>query len=197
MTTASAKVVFLGPTGVGKTAIAIRFARDSFSRFSEPTIGASYLAKTVCYPSFSIRFNLWDTAGQERYDALTPMYYRGAQAAVLVFDLTSQGSFGEMKRWIQRLKCDHGPGLVYLVGNKCDLKKERRVTGTTIEDFASKNQVQYFEVSALSGEAISSLFEKIGSDIQNLEPDPKRKAIQLGGENKDDDSSYFSSCCGW
>lgn len=195
MTTASAKVVFLGPTGVGKTAIAIRFARDSFSRFSEPTIGASYLAKTVCYPSFSIRFNLWDTAGQERYDALTPMYYRGAQAAVLVFDLTSPGSFGEMTRWIQRLRCDHGPRLVYLLGNKCDLKEERRVTASTIEDFASKNQMEYFEVSALSGESISSVFEKIGSDIQSLETEQKRKAIQLGGENKVDDSSYFSSCC--
>ena len=196
MTTASAKIVFLGPTGVGKTAIATRFARGSFSRFSEPTIGASFLAKTIRLPSCSIRFNLWDTAGQERYDALTPMFYRGAHAAALVFDPTHAGSFADMGRWVQRLRCDHGPQLIYLVGNKCDNQKERRVAESPITAFARRNDIPYFEVSALNGDGVQDLFLSLAKAIQRLPPPPAPSgdSLQLG-DRPPGESSYLSTCC--
>ena len=37
-----------------------------------------------------MKFEIWDTAGQERYHSLAPMYYRGAQAAIVVYDITNQ-----------------------------------------------------------------------------------------------------------
>lgn len=196
MTTASVKIVFLGPTGVGKTAIATRFARDSFSSFSEPTIGASFLAKTLALPSYSIRFNLWDTAGQERYDALTPMYYRGAHAAVLVFDLTHATSFDDMARWVQRLQCDHGPSLIYLVGNKCDKQKERRVSERQVTAFARRHELPYIEVSALNGQGIQDLFLALAEEIRRLPPPPSPPdtGLRLGAGLPGEDG-HLSGCC--
>lgn len=76
----------------------------------------------------TIKYEIWDTAGQERYHSLAPMYYRGAQAAVIVYDITSASSFEKAKQWIQELKRQGNPGIVMaLVGNKLDLQEEKRL----------------------------------------------------------------------
>ena len=75
-----------------------------------------------------IKYEIWDTAGQERYHSLAPMYYRGAQAAVIVYDITNANSFEKAKQWIQELKRQGNPDIVIaLVGNKLDLQEEKRL----------------------------------------------------------------------
>mmetsp|Transcript_11271 Transcript_11271/g.26345 ORF Transcript_11271/g.26345 Transcript_11271/m.26345 type:complete len:106 (+) Transcript_11271:449-766(+) len=91
----SIKICILGESGVGKSSLALRFVSDEFKAYTESTIGASFMSKQVTLPSTEndererlVSLKLWDTAGQEKYRSLAPMYYRGSDAAVLVYDIT-------------------------------------------------------------------------------------------------------------
>nr|XP_051697586.1 ras-related protein Rab-22A isoform X2 [Oryctolagus cuniculus] len=116
------KVCLLGDTGVGKSSIVWRFVEDSFDPNINPTIGASFMTKTVQYQNELHKFLIWDTAGQERFRALAPMYYRGSAAAIIVYDITKEETFSTLKNWVKELR-QHGPPniVVAIAGNKCDL----------------------------------------------------------------------------
>ena len=89
---------------VGKTSLLLRWAHDSFDAAQPPTLQASFLAKTLTIDGSPVEVNVWDTAGQERFRSLGPIYYRGADAAVLVYDVTSEASFARVRSWIKELK---------------------------------------------------------------------------------------------
>ncbi|XP_077830768.1 ras-related protein Rab-31 isoform X2 [Macaca mulatta] len=120
------KVCLLGDTGVGKSSIVCRFVQDHFDHNISPTIGASFMTKTVPCGNELHKFLIWDTAGQERFHSLAPMYYRGSAAAVIVYDITKQDSFYTLKKWVKELK-EHGPEniVMAIAGNKCDLSDIR------------------------------------------------------------------------
>jgi len=88
-----AKIVLLCDTGVGKTSLALRFTQDVFQPRINPTIGASFLMKNMEIDDQKLKLQIWDTAGQERFRSLAPMYYRGASAAIVVYDICSPQSF--------------------------------------------------------------------------------------------------------
>jgi small GTP-binding protein len=71
------KLVLLGETAVGKSSLALRFARDQFLEYQESTIGAAFLTQSVVIDDETIKFEIWDTAGQERYHSLAPMVCTG------------------------------------------------------------------------------------------------------------------------
>ncbi|TUD02854.1 Ras-related protein Rab-5C [Bagarius yarrelli] len=77
------KLVLLGESAVGKSSLVLRFVKGQFHEYQESTIGAAFLTQTVCLDDTTVKFEIWDTAGQERYHSLAPMYYRGAQAAII------------------------------------------------------------------------------------------------------------------
>ncbi|KAJ6240169.1 hypothetical protein M0813_24510 [Anaeramoeba flamelloides] len=81
------KLVLLGESSVGKTSLVLRYVNHFFDSRTEPTIGATYLTKTIDFPKYSLRLQIWDTAGQERYHSLAPLYYRGAHGALVVYDV--------------------------------------------------------------------------------------------------------------
>lgn len=93
MTFHEVKVCILGDSGVGKSSLVQRFVHNTFSIANESTIGASFMTKTLIVNQKTVKLNIWDTAGQEKYRALAPMYYRGAAACVIVYDVTSAASF--------------------------------------------------------------------------------------------------------
>ena len=70
----------------------------------QSTIGAAFLTQTVCLDDTTVKFEIWDTAGQERYHSLAPMYYRGAQAAIVVYDITNADTFERAKSWVKELQ---------------------------------------------------------------------------------------------
>ena len=84
------KLVLLGDSAVGKSSLVLRFVRGQFFEYQESTIGAAFLTQTVALNDTTVKFEIWDTAGQERYHSLAPMYYRGAAAAIVVYDITNR-----------------------------------------------------------------------------------------------------------
>lgn len=159
------KLVLLGDAGVGKSALVMRFVRDEYLEASESTIGAAFLSKSIELDNRTpVRIEIWDTAGQERYRSLAPMYFRGAQAAVVVFDITSRESFEGAKRWIRDLQRSSEEGLVILLaGNKSDLGSIRRVAADEAERYANESGLSYMETSARTAQNVEKAFFEVCS----------------------------------
>ena len=102
----SRKVVIVGDSGVGKTSILFRFVQGSFNENVQPSFGAGFKTKDVAYDDSghgTVKLYLWDTAGQERYNALTKLYFKGANAAIIVYDITDEESFAKAQRWSDQI----------------------------------------------------------------------------------------------
>ncbi|KAF2236390.1 rab GTPase vps21 [Viridothelium virens] len=126
----SVKLVLLGEAAVGKSSLVLRFVNNDFQENKEPTIGAAFLTQKCNLPNRTIKFEIWDTAGQERFASLAPMYYRNAQSALVVYDLTKPSSLTKAKHWVAELQRQASPGIVIaLVGNKLDLTNPSSSTG--------------------------------------------------------------------
>ena len=103
------KVVLIGETRVGKTSIINRYISDNFSLSLSPTPGASFTTKTVFIKDYnqSIKFDIWDTAGQEKYRSLAKVFFKNADAIILIYDITKRRSFEEIKKyWINEIKAN-------------------------------------------------------------------------------------------
>ncbi|KAK6491108.1 ras-related protein Rab-31-like [Huso huso] len=165
------KVCLLGDTGVGKSSIVCRFVQDHFDHNICPTIGASFLTKTVPCSNELHKFLIWDTAGQERFHSLAPMYYRGSAAAVIVYDITKLDSFITLKKWVKELK-EHGPEdiVVAIAGNKSDLGDIREVPVKEAKEYAESIAAIFVETSARNAVNVEELFQKISRLIPPLDP---------------------------
>ncbi|XP_016649054.1 PREDICTED: ras-related protein RHN1-like isoform X3 [Prunus mume] len=167
-----AKLVLLGDMGTGKTSLVLRFVKGQFFDHQEPTIGAAFFTQILSLSEATVKFDIWDTAGQERYHSLAPMYYRGAAAAVVVYDISSTDTFTRAKKWVQELQRQGNLSLVMaLVANKCDLEAKREVENEEGEQFAQDNGMFFLETSAKTAQNINELFHEIVfriSDVQCL-----------------------------
>eukprot|EP00276_Gloeochaete_wittrockiana_P016253 CAMPEP_0184347194 /NCGR_PEP_ID=MMETSP1089-20130417/15337_1 /TAXON_ID=38269 ORGANISM="Gloeochaete wittrockiana, Strain SAG46.84" /NCGR_SAMPLE_ID=MMETSP1089 /ASSEMBLY_ACC=CAM_ASM_000445 /LENGTH=201 /DNA_ID=CAMNT_0026678147 /DNA_START=33 /DNA_END=638 /DNA_ORIENTATION=+ len=168
------KLVFLGEAGVGKSSIALRFTKNEFNVSSESTIGAAFLTAQIMEDKHLVKFEIWDTAGQERFHSLAPMYYRGAQAAIVVFDITNQSSFSRAQTWIQELQVECNANVVIvLAGNKLDMASARQISTHTARDYADKNGLMYIECSAKTDTGIQDLFKSIAKKIPKTQAKAK------------------------
>jgi small GTP-binding protein len=160
------KLVLLGDTSVGKSSIVIRFVKGQFSEYQESTIGAAFLTQTVPVQDCTVKFEIWDTAGQERYHSLAPMYYRGAAAAIVVYDITSQESFHRAKSWVKELQRQGSPDVVIaLAGNKIDREEEREVAAADSKQYADDNGLYFIETSAKTNVNVRELFLAIARQL--------------------------------
>ncbi|GAB2292233.1 Complex III subunit 3 [Dionaea muscipula] len=158
-----AKLVLLGAMGTGKTSLVLRFVKGQFFDYQESTIGAAFFTQVLSLNEATVKFDIWDTAGQERYHSLAPMYYRGAAAAVIVYDITSMESFEKAKTWVQELQRQGNPNMfTVLVANKADLDTMRKVDNEVGEQYAKDNGLNFFETSAKNAQNVNELFFEIG-----------------------------------
>jgi small GTP-binding protein len=153
------KVVLIGATSVGKTCIVKRGTTGVFDSSTMPTLGASYTSKLVNVGDSITRLLIWDTAGQERYRGITPMYYRNAIAAIIVYSISDGESFKQVEVWLKSLEENIPAGvLLFLVGNKSDLEDAREVTIDEGQEKANAIHATFSEVSAKTGDGVDELF---------------------------------------
>lgn len=157
------KVVLAGDSGVGKTNILSQFVRNQFNPVSLTTIGVEFATKTVNVNDKTVKAQIWDTAGQERYRAITSTYYKGAKGAILVYDITVPNSFTNLERWIKEIRNNtENPKIpILLVGNKIDLKDERRILEEEGKNLAAKEEMIFMETSALMATNVNEAFYKL------------------------------------
>jgi len=162
-----AKVVLLGDSGVGKTSIAVRYVQGLFADDQPSTIGASFFTKRLQADNYKVKMQIWDTAGQERFRSMAPMYYRGSQGAVVMYDVGNEESFTGIEQWINDLRDGvQGPLVIAIVGNKCDIEPTKRVISPERgKEFALSHECLFFETSAKCDTGIADLFQRICQEI--------------------------------
>ena len=160
------KVVLLGEGRVGKTSILIRFCQNNFDDRQQPTLQASYLDKKLNVDQQSVHLSIWDTAGQERFHALGPIYYRDADAALLVYDITDGDTLGRVRKWVTELKRHASENIVMAIaGNKSDLEKRRIVKRQDALDFAKSVGATHFDTSEKAGRGLNEAFLHLARGI--------------------------------
>lgn len=166
------KIVLIGDTNVGKTNILSRLISDKFLEKTKPTIGVEFGTKFYNFEESTVKAQIWDTAGQERYHAIVSAYYRGATAAVIVYDVTSKDSFkNATELWHKNVReyC-RGEIPIMIIGNKSDLKPQA-VKKEVARDAALSKDCAFFETSAQSGSNVAAAFEEFIDKIYQKEKD--------------------------
>ncbi|XP_061131756.1 ras-related protein Rab-27A [Syngnathus typhle] len=165
------KFLALGDSGVGKTSFLYQYTDGKFNSKFITTVGIDFREKRVIYDSTGrdgssgrkqkIHMQLWDTAGQERFRSLTTAFFRDAMGFILLFDLTNEQSFLNVRNWMSQLQvhayCENPD--VILCGNKCDLADQRAVNEEEARELAEKYGIPYFETSAASGQNVSQVVD--------------------------------------
>ncbi|KIV94585.1 GTP-binding protein ypt5 [Exophiala mesophila] len=180
------KLVLLGESAVGKSSLVLRFVKDQFDDYRESTIGAAFLTQTISLDeNTTVKFEIWDTAGQERYKSLAPMYYRNANCAVVVYDITQASSLDKAKSWVKELQRQANENIIIaLAGNKVDVVNEfpdkRAIQTADAEAYAKEAGLLFFETSAKTSTNVRELFTAIAKKLpldqagpRNLRSNPR------------------------
>lgn len=172
----------------------MQFVNGIFDGLAKTTIGASFVAKTLYINGQEITISVWDTAGQELYRGLTPMYYRNAAVAIIVFDVTNRESFESVQSWADEIRENTSDAIVLICGNKIDLP-DRLISQEAGQKLADSLELPYFETSAATGTGVNEMFTKITEKLISMnsgifKQQQRQVPVQLEPEPKS--SGY---CC--
>jgi Ras-related protein Rab-6A len=185
------KLVLLGDSGVGKTNIVHRFVYDKYYPDSPPTIGATFLGKVITIEGKTVRLQIWDTAGQEKYRSLASMYYKDAEVAVLVYDITNSKSFEGIKFWLSEIKTNVGDSiLIAIAANKSDMLEKESVNLNEAMQFAKDNNAIFKQTSAKDNVGIAELFNDICVKLS-----PSIKKVEGVKVEKKKEAKKKKQCC--
>ena len=189
------KVLLLGDSDVCKSSLILRYTEETFNSKLVNSIGVDFKMKKKEIDGKIIKIQIWDTAGHERFRSITYSYYRGANAIIIVFDLSDKKSFISITEWLKQIE-KHAKENVFkfLVGNKSDLIDERKVTYEEAKQYADEHDLPYIETSAKEGININELFDtSIKTFLTNTKIFVGEKNIKLNSQNTN--SSERNSCC--
>ncbi|KAK9474302.1 ras family-domain-containing protein [Dipodascopsis tothii] len=191
------KLLLIGDSGVGKSCLLLRFSEDSFTPSFITTIGIDFKIRTIDLDGKRIKMQIWDTAGQERFRTITTAYYRGAMGILLVYDVTDEKSFNNVRNWFSNVEQHASEGVnKLLIGNKCDWEEKRAVSTEQGKALANELGIPFIEASAKANinveEAFISLARQIKQRIMDTSPEPGPGTVDIGTGSK---SSGGGKCC--
>ena len=160
------KILIIGDSTVGKTNFVYKFSEDKFSENYFASTGIELKTTSIQIDGKSIKIQLWDTVGQEKYRAMIKNLYLKSQGIIILFDITNETSFINLKNWMSQIKESCGEDIpILLVGNKIDLEDNRVINKERAMEYANNENIEYIEVSSKTGEninkALTSLLQKI------------------------------------
>ena len=159
------KIVLIGESSVGKTSIITQFIENTFQDKLQSTVMSTFSSKIIRCEDLnkSLKLDIWDTAGQERYRSVTKMFYKDADVALLVYDITNKKSFEELKNyWVnQVLESSIKKTLLCIIANKSDLINLEQVDEGEARNYAETINALFFVVSAKDSTSINELFKDI------------------------------------
>ena len=172
------KIVIIGDTNVGKSNILSRYLTNEFTSNTKSTVGVELGIKFLKIKNTSTKIQIWDTAGQERYQAITSSYFRGSDGCFIVYDITNETSFNNIEKWFDKIHEENDKEIpVIIVGNKCDLENERKISTDKAKEKAQNLKCAFYETSALKAINIEQIFEELVNTIYD----------KTGGNKSDDD----------
>ena len=201
-------IMTLGISSVGKTSFIFRFTENTFQNLFISTIGIDYKVKIIEIENIKYKLLFYDTAGQERYKSLAPNLIKKAHGIIIMYDITNKSSFDSIPDIIKNIKEEKGNDFpMILIGNKIDLEQDREIKKEEGEDLASKNGIEYFEISNKEGINIQEAWFSIVNKILETRKDDNividsNRSSKLTNDtykskysNVDSDSSLRGKCC--
>ena len=152
------KIIVIGDPSVGKTSLMLSYTQKKFRELYVPTVGVQVSRKIVEIDNIICSLNTWDIAGQQKFSNVRRLFYEGADAVVIVFDITEKQSFVNASNWYKDYLSLNDREIGVLLGNKVDLEEQRVILGDWGRILSNKMGFQYFETSAKTGKNIESVF---------------------------------------
>jgi len=187
------KILMIGDSGVGKSCLLLRFSDNQFTSSFITTIGIDFKVKTMEIDGKRVKMILWDTAGQERFRTISNAYYRGSDGVLLVYDVTDEHSFMNIRSWMNNIEQHANDSILrVIIGNKCDMAEDRVIPTDRGKQIADEYNVPFYETSAKTNINVQKVFIDIATNIiknnftDNEEEENKKKQIKLhetGGNN--------------
>ena len=205
----SFKVIVIGDSGVGKSCLTNKATNNIFEENYNATVGFEFFTLNLKMFNKIIKLQIWDTCGQELYRSLITNFYRNSSLAIIVYAINSEPSFESIDMWLKELRTHSNPDAkVFLIGNKIDLEKERKITKEKGEKFKELNNLDLFmEASAKSGinaqnifvQAAKLLYQdylKYQGDEQSVLTEESVKTMELSTKRKEKDrKKNRGGCC--
>ena len=171
------KILLLGDSEVGKSCFLMRYSDNVFVENYITTIGLDYKLKSVKLDSGkTIKVQLWDTAGQDKYRTIAKNYFKGSHGILLLYDVTKQSSFQNIRDWIQDIREEVSQkAIIFLIGNKIDLVDKRKISKEKGIELAEEYKLPFFEASAKSGENVDEVFKALYKKISEVYGDLEKE----------------------
>ncbi len=197
------RLITIGNSACGKTSLSIRYTQDEYDDNGVSTIGIDFRLKTIEEANGRMtKVQIWDTSGQERFHSITYNYFRQANGVAIVYDVTNQNSFDDVKRWINDVQTYAPKDITtILIGNKCDVDEEKRVITTDVgKALAKQNGIKFFfETSAKQNvnvkEAFDCLVEQVTQKLNSNTNHNNNNNNHVDLQDDDSSGNKRNKCC--
>lgn len=181
----SFKAIIIGDAFVGKSSLINQAIKKQFKTTYAPTLGFDYFVFHIRIKNKIIKLQIWDTCGQEIYKSLVTNFYRNSSVAFMVYAINDRNSFEHIDNWLKEIKYNSSPDTkIFLIGNKCDLINERKVTYEEGLNYSNNYEFNgFYEVSAKTGEKTEEIMIKAAKALYDDYSDYLSDKVK----NKNDD----------
>ena len=202
------KIILVGDSGVGKTSIIARYL-SKYSPNIVTTINTSFYSKLVIIDDYKINFQIWDTVGQEKYRSLNSLFFKDANICILVYDITKEESFNNIKNyWYESVITNGSEGIICgVAGNKSDLYEFEKNDRNEVTDFCKEINAVFRFTSAKNNYCVDELFKELGEKFMNsdymkkIKKNKEIKRLEIEkfnieqGKNANDIKKEKKGCC--